>query len=177
MTSKSSALLEEDFFYYFAYGSNLLGERIRILNDTAIFQEAGELKGYKVAFYDQSERWHGGIASIDENSSDNVYGCIYRIHKKQSENLDLQEYGYHRLDVSIRGLKSKKTVLCRTYQYSSTTKVATLPSLGYKTVIVTGAIEHRLPEAYVDMLNSLRHNGKLDEIQIPLQCLKDIQIP
>ena len=43
--AEASSALESQCFYYFAYGSNLLGERVAINSPSAIFVAAAKLEG------------------------------------------------------------------------------------------------------------------------------------
>lgn len=47
--------MENKTFFYFAYGSNLLTERIRINNPSARAKGIGELKNYKLDFNNKSK--------------------------------------------------------------------------------------------------------------------------
>ncbi|KAL6734079.1 hypothetical protein Aduo_004659 [Ancylostoma duodenale] len=60
------------FFYYFAYGSNLLKERIKVQITGAEYECNGMLRNYKVDFVATSKRWHGGLATIKEKSGSMV---------------------------------------------------------------------------------------------------------
>ena len=44
-------------FLYFAFGSNLLAERIHIMNPSAVFKSVGKVKGYKLDFGYFSQRY------------------------------------------------------------------------------------------------------------------------
>ena len=47
--------MENDKFYYFAYGSNLLSERIRINNPSAKFKSTGILRKHQLDFNNKSK--------------------------------------------------------------------------------------------------------------------------
>ncbi len=64
-TSMSGA--SERTFLYFAYGSNLLKERIRINNTSAVFKTVGRLDGYHLDFDRKTTMWHGCAATIIED--------------------------------------------------------------------------------------------------------------
>ncbi|VDM56717.1 unnamed protein product [Angiostrongylus costaricensis] len=160
------------FFYYFAYGSNLLKERIRVQYTYrqikgAEFERSGVLKNYELDFVANSTRWHGGLATIKEKSGAEVYGCVWRVPEEFADELDLQEKGYHRLSGGIH-LHSyvnggrfvnclfavciecvNSVIECRTYQYSDSKAPSLPPSPHYKTVILAGAVENSLPASYV----------------------------
>ncbi|KAK5922820.1 hypothetical protein CgunFtcFv8_020053 [Champsocephalus gunnari] len=57
-------------FLYFAYGSNLLKERLQLKNPSATVHGVARLKNYKLMFGNYkglaSDRWHGGVATHQE---------------------------------------------------------------------------------------------------------------
>ncbi|CEF59550.1 Gamma-glutamylcyclotransferase [Strongyloides ratti] len=177
MTGTEDKAVNGDIFYYFAYGSNMLDERMKLMNKTAKYFGNGEVLGYKLAFYDHSDTWHGATASIEENPDSIIYGCIYSVSREEEAILDQQEKGYHRITIPVRNIKTKQVLYCRSYQISNPNKKENLPSSAYKIVFTTGAIMHKLPEKYLEYLLDIKDNGELDKINVPLKCLIDIQLP
>ena len=96
--------------------------------------------------------------------------------------LDIQEATYDRLEgmkirvrsfalsvllllarlftVPIKMLASNEAISCRTYIYQVPSRKYAPPSPHYKHVIVSGAIEHELPAAYIEKLQAIPHNGR-----------------
>ncbi|KAH7936369.1 hypothetical protein HPB52_021769 [Rhipicephalus sanguineus] len=63
----------------------------------------------------------------------------------------------------------RKEAVCRTYIYGHTKAGKRgVPSLFYKAVIVAGAIEHKLPETYVQQLVKQPDNGNVQGVSVPL---------
>ncbi|MBN3291306.1 GGCT glutamylcyclotransferase, partial [Polypterus senegalus] len=85
---------EGDFFYYFAYGSNLLKERLLMANPSARFHCRGRLKGYSLKFGNfqgiTSKTWHGGFATIREAPGDEVWGVVWKMSTSDLQSLDRQ---------------------------------------------------------------------------------------
>ncbi|VDN24981.1 unnamed protein product [Gongylonema pulchrum] len=160
----------DDWFYYFAYGSNLLDERMHIKNAT--FEKIGLLPGYRLEFFDYGRRWKGAVASIEQSEDDEVWGCIWRVPWSFSDELDLQEGGYHRLIVDVKA--GNATVRCRTYQYSNPARQPGSPSPHYKQVIVSGAVEHHLPLDYIMKLKAVKHNGYKGAVLVDLAAIKNL---
>uniref|UniRef100_A0A8C3W8B3 gamma-glutamylcyclotransferase n=1 Tax=Catagonus wagneri TaxID=51154 RepID=A0A8C3W8B3_9CETA len=83
---------EEESFLYFAYGSNLLKERIHLRNPSAEFYCVARLQDFKLDFGNSqgkiSETWHGGIATIFESPGDEVWGVVWKMHKSNLSSLD-----------------------------------------------------------------------------------------
>ena len=91
-------------FLYFAFGSNLLAERIHIKNPSAVFKTVGKVKGYKLDFGYFSQRWQGGAATITEDPDSIVYGIIWELNQEHQETLDKQESVptvYRRIQVEV----------------------------------------------------------------------------
>jgi gamma-glutamylcyclotransferase len=142
----------------------------------AEFVGVGVLKGFELTFYDHGRRWCGAAASIEPNSDSEVWGCVWRVPNTFSDELDLQEASYHRLSVSIHIPSHNNTeVVCRTYQYTHHTNMERLPpSPHYKHVIVSGAIEHSLPDDYVAKLKAILDNGYKGPIPLKLRILEEL---
>ena len=62
--SKTKAPSGRSTFLYFAYGSNLLTERIHFQNPSAIFRGAAQLDGYKLEFRLPSKVRHSVVNEI-----------------------------------------------------------------------------------------------------------------
>ncbi|TMS35291.1 hypothetical protein L596_002724 [Steinernema carpocapsae] len=166
--------LKDDVFHYFAFGSNLLDERIKVQIKGAEFESTGFLDGYRLEFYDEGRRWRGAVASITEDPNSHVWGCVWRVPNSFAAELDKQESGYHRLNVTVKMSSDNSTVVCRTYQYSNPERQPRPPSPHYKHVIVSGAVEHELPEHYVEMLRKIKDNGYLGPVELDLVALKHL---
>ncbi|XP_049901824.1 gamma-glutamylcyclotransferase b isoform X2 [Epinephelus moara] len=112
-------------FLYFAYGSNLLKERLQLKNPSATVYCVARLKDYKLVFGNHkglaSDRWHGGVATIEHSPGDEVWGVVWRMSMSDLESLDSQENvtlgAYSPVELSV---KTKGQELnCRTYIMNS----------------------------------------------------------
>ncbi|KAM9216596.1 gamma-glutamylcyclotransferase [Dugong dugon] len=162
---------EENSFLYFAYGSNLLKERIHLQNPSAAFCCVACLQDFKLDFGNpqgkKSPTWHGGIATIFQSPGDEVWGVIWKMNKSNLSSLDKQEGVssgiYVPIEVKVY-TQEKKEVTCRSYQMKN--YVSAPPSPQYKTVICMGAKENGLPLEYQKKLEAIESNdfkGKLSE--------------
>uniref|UniRef100_A0A8C7M0M1 Gamma-glutamylcyclotransferase b n=1 Tax=Oncorhynchus mykiss TaxID=8022 RepID=A0A8C7M0M1_ONCMY len=112
-------------FLYFAYGSNLLKERLQLKNPSASIHCVARLKDYKLIFGNYkglaSDRWHGGVATIENSPADEVWGVVWRMNVADLESLDSQEnvrlgaYSPVEVNVKTRG----QELNCRTYIMNS----------------------------------------------------------
>ncbi|KAI1699178.1 AIG2-like family domain-containing protein [Ditylenchus destructor] len=165
---------DDGHFYYFAFGSNLLKERINVNIPSAQFVSIGRLQNYKLVFYGNSSNWHGGLASIERRRGAKVWGCIWKVPNSFARALDRQELLYRRLDVDIKQPLShhRRKVRCRTYQYKNPEVGKQRPSPHYKHVIVTGAQEHHLPDSYIERLKKIKTNAYRGRVKVRLELLR-----
>uniref|UniRef100_A0A8P4KMI8 Gamma-glutamylcyclotransferase n=1 Tax=Dicentrarchus labrax TaxID=13489 RepID=A0A8P4KMI8_DICLA len=150
-------------FLYFAYGSNLLKERLQLKNPSAKVHCVARLKVWsdiKRTFFTclASDRWHGGVATIEHSPGDEVWGVVWRMNMSDLESLDSQENvtlgAYSPVELSV---KTKGPELnCRTYIMNSC--VYAPPSPQYLQVIVMGAEQNGLPKDYQEKLRAIKTN-------------------
>uniref|UniRef100_A0A8C4SXQ9 gamma-glutamylcyclotransferase n=1 Tax=Erpetoichthys calabaricus TaxID=27687 RepID=A0A8C4SXQ9_ERPCA len=145
-----------DFFYYFAYGSNLLKERLLMANPSARFHCRGRLK---VSFGSSqgipNKTWHGGSATIREAPGDEVWGVVWKMSTSDLQSLDRQvTLLYSPLLANVETENGE--LPCRTYQMNNCADKC--PSPQYKYVIVLGAKQNGLPEYYIKRLEAVEVN-------------------
>ncbi|XP_025114951.1 gamma-glutamylcyclotransferase-like [Pomacea canaliculata] len=151
-------------FLYFAYGSNLLRERVMLNNPSATFKCIGKLEGYILTFKGSWSRWRGAAASISKKNDGHVWGVIWEVDLGDIENLDRQETFYDAIEVPVSSI-SNEVLRCRTYKLSRGYKPGK-PSPHYKDVIVRGARQNSLPAVYIAFLESLEDNGYAGEVEV-----------
>lgn len=141
-------------FLYFAYGSNMLTERLTARTPSAEPQGTGVLAGYRLTFEKPSVGRSGtsGKGHIVETHqpADRVLGVVFKILKADEETLDEAEgdgYAKQNLDVETNGGVRRALV------YVAKEKDATVrPYHWYKALVIAGAIQHGLPASYVDLI-------------------------
>ncbi|XP_060948888.1 gamma-glutamylcyclotransferase a [Limanda limanda] len=161
-------------FMYFAFGSNLLRQRIQLKNPSAMFCSTARLKDYKLNFGLWKEhvdnKWHGGVATIESCPGADVWGVIWAMSDENLTSLDKQEGVskgiYSPLNVTVE--TDKGQIFCRTYQMNNFH--ACPPSPQYKQVVCQGAEQNGLPEQYRKSLEWIQTNNYigpsvLDEIR------------
>ncbi|TNM92772.1 gamma-glutamylcyclotransferase a [Takifugu rubripes] len=150
-------------FMYFAFGSNLLKERLELANPSASFVTTGRLKDYELKFGLWAEHaehmWHGGVATIEFHPGAEVWGVIWTLSNENLTSLDNQEGVdrglYSPLEVSVE--TDKGIIVCRTYQINNFH--ACLPSPDYKMVVCMGAEQNGLPTEYLRKLKAIQTNN------------------
>lgn len=153
----------DEHFMYFAFGSNLLKERLQLANPTAAFCSTGRLKDYELNFGLWEEHvdnvWHGGVATIEFCPGAEVWGVIWTLSNKNLTSLDNQEGvrqgKYSPLEVTVE--TEKGPMLCRTYQMNNF--CACPPSPQYKQVVCLGAEQNGLPMEYLKRLKVIQTNS------------------
>lgn len=153
----------EGHFLYFAFGSNLLKQRLQYGNPSASFYTRGRLKDHELKFGfwadNVSSSWHGGAATIESCLGAEVWGVIWTLNNQHLSTLDQQEGVsngiYSPLEVSVE--TENGPVLCRTYKMNNFRPG--LPSPQYKKVVCLGAEENGLPVEYLNKLYNIETNG------------------
>ena len=141
---------------YFAYGSNMLTRRLRdpARAPSARVLATGYVAGHRLVF-DKAGQDGSGKCDIEVSvESDRVYGVLYLLTPPDLRRLDRVEglgSGYRRDTLEI-------VSECRSrlaYTYVALQKTPGLrPFDWYKQLVVAGADEHGLPEAYVERLRA-----------------------
>ncbi|XP_041664130.1 gamma-glutamylcyclotransferase a [Cheilinus undulatus] len=150
-------------FLYFAFGSNLLRERLQLANPSAVFVTTGRLKDYELNFGQWEQHvdnyWHGGVATIQSHPGSEVWGVIWTLSDENLQSLDEQEGvgqgQYSPLKVSVD--TDKGLMLCRTYQMNNFHPCP--PSPQYKEVVCLGAEQNGLPVEYLEKLKTIQTNN------------------
>ncbi|XP_075995616.1 gamma-glutamylcyclotransferase a [Genypterus blacodes] len=150
-------------FLYFAFGSNLLKERLQLANPSAIFHAIGLLKDHELNFglWGENEKtsWHGGVATIQSCPGAEVWGVIWTLNNEHLDSLDDQEGvpsgAYTPLEVAVE--TDDGMMLCRTYQMNNFRPSP--PSPQYKQVVCRGAEQNGLPLGYIEKLEAIQTNN------------------
>ncbi|KAF7691378.1 gamma-glutamylcyclotransferase a [Silurus meridionalis] len=150
-------------FLYFAFGSNLLKERLQLQNPSATFYCVGRLEGFALRFGLWGEnvvnRWNGGVATIEECPDEDVWGVVWRMATEDITSLDKQESVdkgvYSPMEVTVQ--TETGPLLCRTYKMNNFRPC--FPSPQYKEVVCLGAQQNGLPEDYIKKLQAVETNN------------------
>lgn len=140
---------------YFAYGSNMLSNRLRAPSRTpsAVFLDTGFVEGRKLTFGKLSSDGSGKCdMEFTGNPSDKVYGVLYEIIQSEKTALDKAEglgKGYEEQAIHVITPSGPS----RAIAYVATSKKSNLkPFHWYKAFLVAGAVEHLLPEEYIQSI-------------------------
>ncbi|XP_046585241.1 gamma-glutamylcyclotransferase-like isoform X1 [Haliotis rubra] len=165
-------------FKYFAFGSNLLKERLLLGNPTAQYFDVARLDDYRLTFDSPQDTktmlWAGAPATIRRCPGSSVWGVIWQLDMADSDNLDRQERRYQRRTVTVT-TPDGTTHTCRTYELDGEFDISHTPSPQYKDVIVRGAKQSGLPQAYISQLEAIEDNGFQGEIQVYNQLICQLE--
>ncbi|XP_072139637.1 gamma-glutamylcyclotransferase-like [Mobula birostris] len=174
---RAGGLVGDEGFLYFAYGSNVLERRLRLLNLSAVRVSVGCLKGYKLAFgnWNRSEnRWGGGVATILPSPDDEVWGVVWHLKYNDRQSLDHQE-GVHKgiyspIEVKVQRQCAGEELSCLSYELNNFNSNLTSPL--YKKVIIKGARENGLPTEYLKKLDTILTNNYNETTPFTMQIME-----
>lgn len=144
---------------YFAYGSNMLTRRLTVVSraPSAVARGVATIAGFAVRFHKVGADGSGKCTLVtSEEESAVAYGVLYELADADADRLDSVEGvhtgGYSRHSVRLRLLDGPATD-AETYvagdRYIDTARV---PFDWYRDLVVAGAVEHGLPQAYIEEL-------------------------
>jgi hypothetical protein len=143
-------------FLYFAYGSNMLSRRLLARTPSAVAVGVGYATGRRLTF-DKVSSDGSGKCDIEPTShpTDRVYGVLFEIATAEKPALGDAEglgKGYREERVKVITPSATPEALA----YVATAKEPALrPYHWYKALVVAGAAEHALPQAYVEWLRTV----------------------
>lgn len=153
-----------DTFIYFAYGSNMLTERLRERCPSAEPIGIAMVNGYEVCFQKESKKDGSGKATLVRSSSplNKSRGVLFQINKSELGRLDRAEgaegknRGYYRDNwfpvASIEG----GNILTVTYiAIAEKLKEGLTPYDWYLALVVAGIKQHHLPKEYSECLQRI----------------------
>ncbi|XP_047545129.1 gamma-glutamylcyclotransferase-like [Vanessa atalanta] len=159
-------------FLYFAYGSNMLSFRMKLNSLSAEFVSIARLDNSRLDFIRYSKFWEGPTATVVPTANAHVWGVIWRLPVDNLDRLNEQE-GIERKIYYAKFVQVLSPYLgiisCRIYIQTinplpigdkDEIPVEQWPSWTYKKVLILGAIEHGLPQYYIEMLKNIKNNGQ-----------------
>jgi len=151
-------------FDYFAYGSNMLSERVTHATRCpgAILIGVARVANFRLSFSKRSIDGSGKATLVEAPESDeHVYGVLFRIPREQRDALDNAEgkgRGYERHDrfaVRRPGVGGESFVTVYIAELGARDD-SLLPYDWYRDLALAGALQNHLPDAYIAMLRNVR---------------------
>ena len=149
---------------YFAYGSNLDPEQMRLRCPGHVVVGLAELHDHKLTFPLTSHDWGGGVSSIGVAHGESVWGIVYDLPDADVAALDRyegfkgpgdQHNVYDRETVSVQLVRADDGSFprrLRPWVYVARPANPSPPSRRYLDAVLRGARHHRLPDDYVSRL-------------------------
>jgi hypothetical protein len=140
---------------YFAYGSNMLTERLRDRTSSCRPLGLGRLLGKQLAFHKRSKDGSGKCNIAPAGPDIEAFGVVFELDDRELPALDSAEgrgYGYERitLDVFLNGT----TLSCWTYE-ATVIEEGLAPYDWYKGLVLAGLLQHAMPAAYLEQVKQI----------------------
>ena len=143
---------------YFAYGSNMLIERMvkRVPSAEPLF--VATLKEHDLRFHKVSKDGSGKAdAFFTGNDSDFVMGVVYQISRQHKPDLDAFEGRPNHYEMKWVDVVDEDGNVFKVFTYVAQIIDATyIPFEFYKAMVVNGAIENGLPKTYIKKLKAVK---------------------
>lgn len=144
---------------YFAYGSNMLVERLRRRVPSARVLTVASLPGHVLRFHKRSTDGSGKCNAFESSNPEHeVYGVVFEIDEAEKDRLDKAEAvgrGYSEVTVQLSSPNGNLTAF--TYMADPNFIDDSLhPYTWYKEFVVQGAKQNSLPDAYILQLEAVK---------------------
>jgi hypothetical protein len=149
---------------YFAYGSNLMSERMRERGAEILSARPAVLRDHRLAF-DKAGRDGSGRANVVRVLGGQVYGVLYEVTQAGLETLRIFESGYDLVDVLVECARPDggvEVLAAKTFMARADRRTDAPPSRGYLATVLEGIREHRLPEPARDEVERALEPKKRD---------------
>ncbi len=151
--------------HYLTYGSNLHPMRLQKRIPSASLLGTTELANRALSFNKRSRDGSGKCTIARADSSQSVFGAIYKIDPQDKSLLDRIEgvdagYDVHWEDLLVNGTRT------RAFMYVASSGFVDeklLPYRWYKDFVLAGARYHRFPADYIEVLEAVGAVGDPDE--------------
>lgn len=157
---------------YFAYGSNLLRQRLLARTPSARVLTTARLVGHELCFHKAGSDGSGKAdARSTEQFSHEVWGVVYELSQQEKRVLD-------EIEGLGRGYRQKTLVLethsgpLTAFAYLAMPAFhdgAMVPFHWYKRFVLAGAIQHGFPESYIEGIRKIASRLDPDEVRARLQ--------
>ena len=147
--------LRPGYELYFAYGSNMLEQRLKERVKSAEFFSNAWIRGYEVRFRKISIDDSGKADLVQTGNPEHiVHGVVYLFDPDEWSALDAAEPGYDQTPIQVHtdsGNRDVTTYLAREEKIDESLK----PYTWYRDLILCGAEQHGLPEDYRRKIESI----------------------
>ena len=139
--------------FYFAYGSNMNGERLRARVPQARAIGAVSISGWRLAF-NKPGRDGSGKANLVADSERTSWGVLYELPTDGWSILDRFEPGYEHASFRLEDVRGGVREAGAYLFPCPAAEPSLSPSAAYLELMLAGAREHRLPPSYIERIRS-----------------------
>jgi len=145
---------------YFAYGSNMLTERIKARAIDANPLSIAHITGRRLTFHEIATRKNGSRTGkcdicIDPDPKAVVYGVLFEIPESQFDDLNTFEKGYSLVDLVVHS--PRLGAVTAVADLADRTDAALISYDWYRDLVLEGALQHAIPRPYIrDYIQSVR---------------------
>ena len=139
--------------WYFAFGANMHSETfIKSRRMSPLSKEVARLPGFELVFDQKGVPLvEPAFASIRKSEGNEVWGVLYELSQKDFARLHYTEgENYQVRSIEVQG-KATGAMQCFTY-IGRRSKHGLNPSRRYLHKLISGAVEHGLPDGYINQL-------------------------
>jgi len=133
---------------YFAYGSNLMAERMRERGAEVVSARPAVLRDHRLAF-DKAGRDGTGRANVTRVLGGQVHGVLYELTPDGLDTLRIFESGYDLVDVLVECSRldgGVEVLSAKTFVARANRRTEAPPARSYVSTILEGMRQHGLPE-------------------------------
>jgi gamma-glutamylcyclotransferase len=142
---------------YFAYGSNMLTQRLQERTPSARVICKAIAHGWKLGFNKKSSDG-SGKCGITQDGESSVHGVLFKIAESQVGALDMAEgvgHGYTREKIPIKMADGQQVPVDSYLPSSSHLRADLRPYDWYLQLVIAGAMEHLLPDHWILSLKQI----------------------
>lgn len=137
---------------YFAYGSNMLTERIKVRASGSTPLSIAHVAGRRLTFYKIGTRKNDSKNGkcdicIDPDPNAIVYGVLFEIPESQFDELNTYEKGYSSIELVVHS--PTLGAVTAIAHVADTTDATLIPYDWYRDLVLEGALQHGIPEPYI----------------------------
>lgn len=160
---------------YFAYGSDMNTEQLKLRVFRYEVLGVAVLEGFKLDFHGHTFVWDSALETVSGEEGEQVWGVVYKLSSSDGQQLDsymdvrLDGTGpYFHYPAAVTDTFGNRHYV---YLYRKNMLGAVLPpSKEYMNLIVEGAKQHGLPEGYVNKLKTIK--TKNAEYAVPMGAIQ-----
>ena len=145
---------------YFAYGLNMNRTEFERKCSRSVALKAARLPGYRLAYYEYTPVWDGGMETIVPDETAEIWGVLYQVDEADWEELDRSEDArmdgtgaYFHYPVEV--VDETQTAIAALVYLKARWGQTAVPGQEYMNLVIEGAKNHGLPEVYVQKLRNI----------------------